>query len=214
MPHGAKAEARAVPSSKAVTARMLERSELYSEELGIDLARRDDRQYFLWFLASILFGGHITETIARNTYRAFEEHALTTPKRILAAGWDYLVNPVMREGGYVRYDGRKSDQILRDCRVLVDEYGGSLSRVHDEAADAADLERRLLGFYGIGPVTANIFLRELRPFWAKADPEPLPVVWRVARRLGIVLDRYNRKTLRFVRLEAGLVRLRRHPSSA
>ena len=214
MPNAAKAEARAARSSKAVTARMLERSELYSEELGIDLARGSDRQYFSWFIASILFGGHISETIARNTYRAFEEHALTTPNRILEAGWDFLVDPVMREGGYVRYDGRKSDQMLRDCRVLVDEYAGSLSRVHDEAADAADLERRLLGFYGIGPVTANIFLRELRPFWAKADPEPLPVVRRIARRFGIVLDDYNRKSLRFIRLEAGLVRLRRHLSFA
>jgi hypothetical protein len=197
-------------SLEGVTARTLERSPLYSEELGIDLANRNDSQYFRWFLASILFGGRISETTARNTYYAFARHRLTTPRRILAVGWDFLVYPVMREGGYVRYDGRKSDQVLRDCRSLLDDYGGSLSRLHDAATDAGDLERRLLAFYGIGPVTANIFLRELRPFWVRADPDPLPVVRQVARRLGIDLGAYNRKSLKFARLEAGLVRLRRH----
>jgi hypothetical protein len=28
----------------------------------------------------------------------------------------------------------------------------------------------------LDPVTVNIFLRELRPYWTKADPEPLPIV--------------------------------------
>lgn len=193
----------------AVSAAALEQSQLYSEELGIDLGAGDDRQYFLWWLASLLFGARIGETVARNTYRAFLRHGLTTPRRIIGAGWDFLVYPVMREGGYVRYDGRKSDQMLRDCRMLVDEYGGRLSRLHEMARDARDLEARLLAFHGVGPVTANIFLRELRPWWAKADPEPLPAIQVLARRLGIDLRRYRRKSLRFARLEAGLIRLRR-----
>lgn len=199
-------------SSGAVSAAALEQSPLYSEELGIDLGAGDDRQYFLWWLASLLFGARITETVARNTYRAFLRHGLVTPRRIIGAGWDFLVHPVMREGGYVRYDGRKSDQVLRDCRALLDDYGGRLSRLHELARDARDLEARLLAFHGVGPVTANIFLRELRPWWAKADPEPLAAVKELARRLGIDLRRYRRKSLRFARLEAGLIRLRRRRS--
>jgi len=115
----------------------------------------------------------------------------------------------MREGGYVRYDFSKSDQILRDCQKLVDEYAGSLQRLHEAARDAGDLEGRLLEFYGVGPVTANIFLRELRPFWLKADPQPLPVVTAAAHGLGLDLSRIGRKTLTFARIEAGLIRLRR-----
>ena len=38
------------------TRRALERSLLYSEELGIGLAKRSDAEYFRWFLASLLFG--------------------------------------------------------------------------------------------------------------------------------------------------------------
>ena len=118
----------------------------------------------------------------------------------------------MREGGYVRYDGRKSTQVLRDCEALIDAYGGSLGRLHETARDAGDLEQRLLAFYGVGPVTTNIFLRELRPFWVKADPDPLPIVRRLAKRLSIDLARYRRKSLTFTRVEAGLIRHRRESS--
>lgn len=187
----------------------LEQSQLYSEELGIDLPRRTDTVYFRWFLASLLFGARISETVAKKTFRAFMRHGLTTPTKIVAAGWDFLVYPVMREGGYVRYDGRKSTQLLRDCETLIGDYGGSLSRLHEAARDARDLENRLLAFYGVGPVTVNIFLRELRPFWAKADPDPLPVVKTLANQLSIDLGRYKRNSLTFARVEAGLIRHKR-----
>jgi hypothetical protein len=184
-------------------------AQLYSEELGLDLASGRERDLFLWFLASLLFGQRISEEIARNTYRAFVRHGLTSPQKILAAGWAYLVNPIMREGGYVRYDESKSRKLLSACRMLVELYGGRLSRLHAAAGDDRDLERRLLDFYGVGPVTANIFLRELRPYWRKADPAPLPFVRALAQRMGIDLDRHDRHSLDFARLEAGLVRLRR-----
>jgi hypothetical protein len=189
--------------------RALEQSALYSEELGIELARGTDAVYFRWFLASLLFGVRISETTAKKTFHAFMRHGLTTPTKIVAAGWDFLVYPVMREGGYVRYDGRKSTQVLRDCEKLIADYGGRLGRLHEAARDARDLEERLLAFYGVGPVTINIFLRELRPFWAKADPDPLPAVRHLAKRLSIDFTRYKRKSLIFTRVEAGLIRRRR-----
>lgn len=189
--------------------RELESSLLYSEELGIDLAKRSDPAYFRWFLASLLFGARISETTAKNTYRSFVHYGLASPKKILEAGWDFLVYPVMRDGGYVRYDGRKSTQVLRDCEMLLADYGGRLSRLHDAARDARDLEQKLLAFYGVGPVTTNIFLRELRPFWAKANPDPLPAVEWLAKRLSIDLNRYGQKSMLFARVEAGLIRRRR-----
>jgi hypothetical protein len=209
---GRRSERGSGQSSKFPAARELERSPLYSEELGIDLSRGRDADYFRWFLASLLFGGRISETVAKNTYRALLRHGLTTPGKIMNAGWDFLVDPIMREGGYVRYDGRKSTQLLRDCRTLIENHGGKLSRIERSAESAADLEARLDAFYGVGPVTVNIFLRELRPFWAKADPEPLPVVRALARKIKLDLGRYKRKSLTFARVEAGLIRLRRMSS--
>jgi len=187
----------------------LRRTELYSEELGIDLASNADPELFKWLLASVLFGARISETLAKRTYRTFERHHLLTPKRILGAGWDYLVDPIMREGGYVRYDGKTSHEILSNCRMLLTEYGGSLTRLHALARDSVDLEARLDCFLGVGPITVNIFLRELRPYWAKADPEPLPGVKTLARRLRIDLHDDPRKSIAFARLEAGLIRHRK-----
>jgi len=189
--------------------RELERSLLYSEELGIELPDRSDDAYFRWFLASLLFGARISETTAKRTYAAFVRHGLTTPVKIISAGWDVLVNPIMREGGYVRYDGRKSTQILRDCEALLADYRGSLIQLHEAARDEGDLEKRVGAFYGVGPVTTNIFLRELRPYWSKADPAPLPIVEELAPKLGLDLQRYKRKSLLFAHVEAGLLRNRR-----
>lgn len=193
----------------AVSLAELKRTQLYSEELGIELRRDNDREYFKWFLASLLFGDRISETIARNTYRAFVQHKLLTPRKILDAGWSFLVYPIMREGGYVRYDGRKSSQILSDCETLLQDYGGSLSALHAASQSPDDLEARLLGFFGVGPVTVNIFLRELRPYWRQADPEPLPWIVELAEELGLSLGGFDRKTVTFTRIEAGLLRLRR-----
>lgn len=187
----------------------LESSELYSEELGIDLRSGDDEELFEWFLASLLFGGRISEDIARRTYRAFESHDLLTPEAITDAGFDYLVSPIMREGGYVRYDNRRSEQIIRNCETLVEEYGGSLNALHERATDARDVEERIDAFYGVGPVTTNIFLRELRPVWPKSDPDPTDTVLEVAEREGVDLERYDRTSETFARVEAGLLR-RRH----
>jgi endonuclease III len=211
-PFEAKQSRRGARPAGAATPSMateLKQGMLYSEELGIDLPRNNDAELFKWFLASVLFGARITETIARNTYRTFERYGLLDPQSILNAGWDFLVNPVMREGGYVRYDGKTSTEIFDNCRMLLDEYGGSLLRLHQQARDSRDLEARLQRFRGVGPVTVNIFLRELRPYWPKSNPAPLPLVIALARRFHLDLRRYPRKSLAFIRMEAGLIRLRK-----
>ena len=187
----------------------LKRSPLYSEELGIELKKNNDDEFFKWFLASILFGARISETIAKNTYRTFEKYNLLEPQKILDAGWDFLVNPIMREGGYVRYDFKTSTKILIICETLIKEYDGSLIKLYGNSKNEKDLENRLLNFYGIGPVTVNIFLRELRSYWKKANPEPLLIVKEIARKLEIDLNKYTRKSLVFTRIEAGLFRLRK-----
>lgn len=197
-----------------ITLESLKSSTLYSEELGIALGKGTDTELFKWFLASILFGARISETTAKNTYKAFRRHGLLTPRSILDAGWDFLVDPIMREGGYVRYDGRKSAQILRDCEQLMTEHRGSLTSLHASAMDGRDLEEKLLSFFGIGPVTVNIFLRELRPVWRHADPAPLPVVGELAEGLGFDLAAHDRKSAVFARIEAGLIRGRKRLKKA
>lgn len=177
----------------------------YSEELGIDLKGKKSSEVFKWFLASILFGHRIGEAIAKSTYREFEKEGLTTPQKIIDAGWDRLVK-VLDRGGYNRYDFSTASAFLDIMENLQKKYG-SLEDLQNLAKDEKDLEAKLEEFKRVGPVTVNIFLRELRNVWPKANPELSPIVKLAAKNLGIDLEHLKRKTEGFVRLECGLLRV-------
>ena len=153
----------------------------YSEELGLDLTKPDDR--FKWFIASILFAKRISAEIAKKTFRQFENEGLTSPERILEAGWDKLVE-VLDSGGYVRYDFSTASNLLAIMKKLKEEYG-DLENLHEKSSDPEDLEKRLMSFKGIGPVGVNIFLRELRGIWKKAKPKPSKIAVETAKRIGL-----------------------------
>lgn len=182
---------------------------LFSEELGIDLPRCSDSELFKWLLATVLFGGPVSQDVARKTYRTFQKYQLLDPMSISQAGWSYLVHPIMREGGYLRHDGVAASNVLEMCKTLQEYYQGSLNQLHDSAENARDLEFRLTSLRGISPESANIFLRELRPIWAKSDPEPLPVVAEMAKKYKLSLTGMDRKHPDFSRMESALIRLKR-----
>ncbi|MCD6500623.1 AAA family ATPase [bacterium] len=158
---------------------------LYSKELGIDLNSKKSSEIFKWFLASLLFGARISETIAKNTYKTLEKYKLLTPQKVIKAGRHFLIHTIMREGGYVRYDGKTSDELLRISKYLLKNYNGNLNQVHQKAKNPRDLEKKLQEFYSVGPVTCRIFLRELRGIWKKAEPKPGKFVKIAAKKLGI-----------------------------
>jgi 3-methyladenine DNA glycosylase/8-oxoguanine DNA glycosylase len=139
---------------------------------------------FRWFLASMLFGARIAESVAERTYQAFIEHGLSTPQRIVAADFVELLQ-VMAEGGYVRYDNVTSRKVQAASAKLLQDYDGDLNLLHAAASDSRDLEARLVAFKGIGPTTAGIFLRELRGLWPKADPPVSELAELAASHLGI-----------------------------
>ena len=161
-----------------------EHGALFSAQLGIRLDRRERDELFRWFLASLLFGARIAESVAARTYRIFVQHRLTTPEAIARADLSELLE-IMAEGGYVRYDGITSRKVEEASAKLIAEYAGDLNNLHAAAKDPRDLEARLQAFRGVGPTTAGIFLRELRGLWPKADP-PLGSLARLAAdHLGI-----------------------------
>ncbi len=186
----------------------LANTRLCSEELGIQLFRNRDREMFEWFVASMLLGGCVSQAVATETWRAFRRRELLDPHEILRVGPEYLAENPMKEGGYVPRNGLRAPQIVQASLQLLYRYGGSLKAMHTRAADPRDLERRLAAFDGVGPLTVNVFLRELRPVWSKADPEPLPVVRLLAPALGIDLDAIPRRSIEFARVEAGLLRMK------
>jgi len=158
----------------------------FSVSLGIDLSSRAPEEIFKWFFASVLFGARISESIAIKTYRVFENKGIISPKGILNTGWDGLVEMLDR-GGYVRYDFKTSTKFLDLSAALLDRYDGDLNILHSIASQPRDLEERLKALAkGIGEVTVNIFLREMRAIWEQAEPFVSELAVTAATHMGIL----------------------------
>ena len=177
----------------------------YSEELGLDLAKPEDR--FKWFLAAILFAKRISAEVAKETFRCFEQEELTSPVAILDAGWDRLVE-VLDSGGYTRYDFSTATNLLVIAKTLKEKYG-NLETLYAESRSAKDLESRLQEFEGVGPVGVNIFLRELRGVWKKANPAVSPVAVATAQKIGLNSEDVERFESQLVRLNLEYCKKRR-----
>ncbi len=158
---------------------------MYSRELGIDLSAPNRNQVFRWFLAAKLMGARISTKTALAAWREFDRCGIDTPGRILEAGWDRLV-AILDAGGYARYDFSTATKLLAIAGDILEHYRGDLNLLHDRSEGPRDLEDRLMGLgKGIGPVTASIFLREMRSAWPKADPALSPLALRAADDLGL-----------------------------
>jgi endonuclease III len=153
---------------------------LYSEALGIAASKEP----FKWLLASMLFGGRITASIAEKTYKEYEKSGLTSPESIASANMKTLIE-IHGRGGYARYDGITAEYVTGVARKLLADYDGKVENLDKVSKDPEDLERRLKEFRGIGSVTAKIFLRELRGIWENADPQPTDIEILAAKSLGI-----------------------------
>jgi endonuclease III len=167
----------------------------FSTSLGIDLSGSDSGEIFKWFLASILFGARISESIVVKTYKKFEQEGVLSAQKILDTGWDGLVR-ILDDGGYVRYDFKTATKLLEIMETLQNEYNGDLNQLHRKAKDSFDLENRLKNLgKGIGDVTVNIFLRELRGIWEKANPYPGELVILAANSLGLCSSKKSKKEI-------------------
>lgn len=156
----------------------------FAEMLGIDLVKGRPQDVYQWFLAAILYGARISETVASATYGEFARAGVLSARAVMRTGWDGLVK-ILDRGGYVRYDFKTATKLLEINEALLRAHGGNLNALHAAARDPDDLERRLMALgTGIGEVTAGIFLRELRGIWPKAQPLPSELVLKAARDLG------------------------------
>ena len=166
----------------------------------MDLTKEEDR--FKWFLASILFAKRISSQIAKTTYKEFERGKIVTPESIIEAGWDKLVE-VLDAGGYVRYDFSTASKLLEIASSLKEKYS-SLDGLYAQAEDSKDLESKLLEFKGVGAATVNIFLRELKGIWEKANPQLSPIAREVASKLGLTAEDLEASNIESALVKIGL----------
>ena len=135
----------------------------YARRLGIDLASKSEKELFKWFLACLLFGKPIQTEIAERAYQELVAARITSPDAVLRAGWDKLV-ALLDRAHYVRYDFSTATKLLEICEELKRRYG-TMTNLLARAHTPSELARKLQEFKYIGPVTARIFLRDVRPTW-------------------------------------------------
>ena len=134
-----------------------------AEDLGIRLPSKEEGELFKWFLACLLFGKPIQRQVAERAYMALAEAGLVNPDAILRAGWDKLVR-LLDDAHYVRFDFSTATKLLHVSEELKQRYG-TLTNLLANSKAPRELSARLQEFKHIGPKTAEIFIREVRPIW-------------------------------------------------
>ena len=134
-----------------------------AEDLGIRLPSKAEGELFKWFLACLLFGKPIQRQVAERAFLTLTAAGLVSPDAILRAGWDKLVH-LLDDAHYVRFDFSTATKLLHVSEELKQRYG-TLTNLLASSTTPRELSARLQEFKHIGPKTAEIFIREVRPIW-------------------------------------------------
>ncbi len=155
-----------------------------AEQAGIRLADRPSPLYQLLVLATLLsarISGDIAVAAAKELFAA----GYRTPQRMRQATWQDRVDALGR-GGYRRYDERTSTMLGEAAVQLLDRWSGDLRKLRDDAGGEPRRIRALLTeFKGMGPVGADIFLREAQAVWPDIAPQVDRRVTQGAKKVGL-----------------------------
>ncbi|MEU5000530.1 endonuclease [Streptomyces sp. NPDC021622] len=170
---------------KAVMRELLRTSgQTYAAEAGIRLADTPQPLYRTLVL-SCLLSARIRASVAVASARALYDAGMRGPRQMADASWQQRVDALGR-GGYRRYDERTATQLGDGARLVLDEWGGDLRRMREQAdGDVAALKRLLRQVPGLGPVGADIFLREVQDVWTEFGPYLDAKTLQGAERLGL-----------------------------
>jgi hypothetical protein len=128
-------------------------------DLGLDPSSGEPDQLYKWFLASLLFGRPIQQTVAADTWRVLINHGLTSPGRFADFDREAL-RALLDEGHYARLDYIMTDE-LHDVMRTVKTQHRSVSELVKKSQSRSELRSTLTALKGVGATTADIFLREI-----------------------------------------------------
>lgn len=180
---------------RGIAKRLLaEQGQTFASKAGIDL---QDQPAALWQLlvTTMLLSARINASVALATAHELWRCGWTTP-RAMANSHRHDRVAALGRGGYRRYDERTATRLAAAAELAQSRWQGDLRRLHDQAQDAApqaqgvarQSARLLQEFDGIGPVGADIFLREVQQVWADVRPYVDKLVLRGAERCGLPAD--------------------------
>jgi endonuclease III len=133
-------------------------------DLGLDLSSNDDATLFRWLVACLLFGARISQDRAAAAFAELDSAGVLTPAELAEATERRLVE-LLDAGRYTRYDDSKAAELTQLAHDVLERYDGQLSRLPEGATTEEEVSQRLQEFKGIGPVAADIFLRDAPAPW-------------------------------------------------
>lgn len=74
---------------------------------------------------------------------------------------------LLDEGKYTRYDESTARALHTCMEQLTRDYEGSLMLMYEQSMDEDEFSKRLQKLYGVGPKTAEIFMRETEELFAR-----------------------------------------------
>lgn len=155
----------------------------YSTGLGIDVDA-GDAQIERWFLAATLFGTRTSAAAAERTFRVLGDAGVARIGQARCIAREDLITCLGR-GGYGCYDTRAAALLQSLHDVIGERYDGRAAMI-GQRFPAYPAVRAALGMLpSWGPVTIQLFLRELRGTWPGAQPPLDQRAEYAARHLGL-----------------------------
>jgi hypothetical protein len=156
----------------------------YAEAAGIQLADEPAPLYQLLML-TVLLSHRIGTDIAVDAARELIAAGATTAQHMTELAWQQRVDAEGR-AHFKRYDESTATRLGESAQQLLDRYDGDLRKL----AEAAGRDRKRAGellqeFTGIGPLGADIFLREVQSVWTWLQPYLGERAGETAAELGV-----------------------------
>ncbi|MGC4960311.1 endonuclease [Gordonia sp. DT101] len=160
----------ATEKQQQIASALVERAgRTYADEAGITL-KDTPAPLFQLLVLSLLLSTRISADIAVAAARELFSAGYRTPEKMAAAEWQSLVDALGR-GHYVRYDESTATRLGEAGRKVLDDHHGDLRALADTAdGDVGRAAALLQEFTGIGPVGADVFLREVQSVWEWVAP--------------------------------------------
>ncbi len=159
-----------MPQRRDVIAALLDRDgRTFANEAGISLADRPAPLYQLLVLCTLLsarISANVGVAASRELFRA----GLRTPEAMRASSWHDRMDLLIR--GHYRRSGTRTATMLGDgAQMCLRRWRGDLRQLRSFAdGDVSRLRAALTEFPGIGPVGADIFIREVQGVWPEFGP--------------------------------------------
>lgn len=137
----------------------------HASEFDLDVMAGDD-DMFRWFLMCYLFGKPIQSGTAISTWRLLVDKKRDTPWAILDLS-EHELTRLLHDGGYARYEHITARGLIQCMQRLLRDYDGSLMLILESSETEDEFSKRLQELYGVGPKTAEIFMRETKELFAR-----------------------------------------------